>query len=219
MPPTTRAPSTILSRQRMRLSVVSASATASLLLAIGLGTSCRRAPPDGIALVGATLIDGSGGPALPDAAIVVRRGRIESVGRGRVHAAGAHRRGGRRPSLDHPGPDRRPRPCLALGAAALSRLGRDHRARPARGPRGHPSLAQAGQSRQRRRPADLQRGRDDRRPPHHVSRRHRREQARGDARKAVDRRLNDGRGRREGVHPRGPALLQGRGGRGGSPST
>ena len=80
MPPTTRAPSTILSRQRMRLSVVSASATASLLLAIGLGTSCRRAPPDGIALVGATLIDGSGGPALPDAAIVVRRGRIESVG-------------------------------------------------------------------------------------------------------------------------------------------
>jgi imidazolonepropionase-like amidohydrolase len=38
------------------------------------------AAPDGVALVGATLIDGSGGPALPDAAIVVRRGRIESVG-------------------------------------------------------------------------------------------------------------------------------------------
>jgi imidazolonepropionase-like amidohydrolase len=36
--------------------------------------------PDGIALVGATLIDGTGGPPLPDAAIVVRRGRIESIG-------------------------------------------------------------------------------------------------------------------------------------------
>jgi imidazolonepropionase-like amidohydrolase len=64
----------------MRLPSILASATASLLLAIGLGTSCRRAPPDGIALVGATLIDGSGGPALPDAAVVVRRGHIESIG-------------------------------------------------------------------------------------------------------------------------------------------
>jgi imidazolonepropionase-like amidohydrolase len=33
-----------------------------------------------VALVGATLIDGSGGPALPNAAVVVRGGRIESVG-------------------------------------------------------------------------------------------------------------------------------------------
>jgi len=41
---------------------------------------CRASAPDGIALVGATLLDGSGGPALKDAAIVVRRGRIESVG-------------------------------------------------------------------------------------------------------------------------------------------
>jgi imidazolonepropionase-like amidohydrolase len=50
------------------------------ILTLGLLAGCRRAPPDGIALVGATLIDGAGGPALTDAAIVVRRGRIESVG-------------------------------------------------------------------------------------------------------------------------------------------
>ncbi len=53
---------------------------ASLVLALSLVAGCRRAPPDGLALVGGTLIDGSGGPSLPDAAIVVRRGRIESVG-------------------------------------------------------------------------------------------------------------------------------------------
>ncbi len=64
----------------MRLSRCPASATASLLLAIGLLAGCRRETTDGVALVGATLIDGSGGPALPDAAIVVRRGQIESVG-------------------------------------------------------------------------------------------------------------------------------------------
>src|SRR5215210_7347882 len=63
----------------MRLLTLSASATASLLLAFGLVAGCRRATPDGLALLGGTLIDGSGGPALPDAAIVVRRGRIESV--------------------------------------------------------------------------------------------------------------------------------------------
>src|SRR4029450_1283002 len=67
-------------RQRMRLPLVSASATASLLLAIGLGTGCRAAPPGGIALGGVSVIGGSGGPALPDAAVVVRRGRVESVG-------------------------------------------------------------------------------------------------------------------------------------------
>lgn len=50
-------------------------AVAGLLL---LG--CGKAEPDGVALVGATLIDGTGGPALLDAAIVVREGRIESVG-------------------------------------------------------------------------------------------------------------------------------------------
>jgi imidazolonepropionase-like amidohydrolase len=56
------------------------SAIAWLLLAIAALPGCRRTAPDGLALVGATLIDGSGGPPLPDAAIVVRRGRVESVG-------------------------------------------------------------------------------------------------------------------------------------------
>jgi imidazolonepropionase-like amidohydrolase len=41
---------------------------------------CRPSAPDGIALIGATLIDGTGGPPLTDAAIVVREGRIEFVG-------------------------------------------------------------------------------------------------------------------------------------------
>jgi imidazolonepropionase-like amidohydrolase len=41
---------------------------------------CRSREPDGIALLGATLIDGSGGPPLPGSAVVIRRGRIESVG-------------------------------------------------------------------------------------------------------------------------------------------
>ena len=64
----------------MRLTHSLTTALASVLLAAGLLSGCRRRPPDGLALVGATLIDGSGGPALPDAAIVVRRGRIESIG-------------------------------------------------------------------------------------------------------------------------------------------
>ena len=41
---------------------------------------CKATANDGIALIGATLIDGSGGAALADAVVVVRRGRIESVG-------------------------------------------------------------------------------------------------------------------------------------------
>jgi imidazolonepropionase-like amidohydrolase len=52
----------------------------TLMLALGPLTACRRSPPDGVALVGATLFDGSGGPVLPNAVVVVRRGRIESVG-------------------------------------------------------------------------------------------------------------------------------------------
>ena len=42
--------------------------------------ACRSREPDGIALLGATLIDGSGGPPIAASAVVVRRGRIESVG-------------------------------------------------------------------------------------------------------------------------------------------
>jgi imidazolonepropionase-like amidohydrolase len=41
--------------------------------------ACGSKPPTGVALVGATLIDGSGGPARADAVVVVRGGKIESV--------------------------------------------------------------------------------------------------------------------------------------------
>jgi imidazolonepropionase-like amidohydrolase len=51
-----------------------------LALAGTLLLGCKQARHDGVALVGATLIDGSGGPALPDAVVVVRGGRIESIG-------------------------------------------------------------------------------------------------------------------------------------------
>jgi imidazolonepropionase-like amidohydrolase len=47
---------------------------------VGLLLPGCKAAPDGLALVGATLIDGTGGPPLANAAVVVRRGRIESVG-------------------------------------------------------------------------------------------------------------------------------------------
>jgi imidazolonepropionase-like amidohydrolase len=53
---------------------------AAAVVGLGLLLSCRQKPPDGVALLGATVIDGSGGPALSDAVIVVRRGKIESVG-------------------------------------------------------------------------------------------------------------------------------------------
>lgn len=64
----------------MLLTRLAVPAAAWLLSAVWLLAGCHRGAPDGIALLGATVIDGSGGPALPDAAIVVRRGRIESVG-------------------------------------------------------------------------------------------------------------------------------------------
>jgi imidazolonepropionase-like amidohydrolase len=57
-----------------------APAIAALLLAIGSLAACRRSSPDGVALVGATLFDGSGGPLLSNSVVVVRGGRIESVG-------------------------------------------------------------------------------------------------------------------------------------------
>jgi imidazolonepropionase-like amidohydrolase len=66
----------------MRLSTSRSAATRTLPLLLCLLSGCRMEPPDGVALVGATLIDGTGGPALPDAVVVVRRGRIESVGSG-----------------------------------------------------------------------------------------------------------------------------------------
>ncbi|MFL5536724.1 MAG: amidohydrolase family protein, partial [Gemmatimonadales bacterium] len=42
--------------------------------------ACKPGSQDGVALVGATLIDGTGGPPLADAAVLVRRGKIESIG-------------------------------------------------------------------------------------------------------------------------------------------
>ncbi len=50
-----------------------------LALAGLLFLGCTGAASDGIALVGATLIDGTDGPPMRDAVVVVRRGRIESV--------------------------------------------------------------------------------------------------------------------------------------------
>jgi imidazolonepropionase-like amidohydrolase len=41
---------------------------------------CRQPAANGLALVGGTLIDGTGGPSLPNAAIVIRDGLIESIG-------------------------------------------------------------------------------------------------------------------------------------------
>jgi imidazolonepropionase-like amidohydrolase len=49
------------------------------LAAAGLLVLACQQEPDGVALLGATLIDGMGGSALRDAAIVVRRGKVESV--------------------------------------------------------------------------------------------------------------------------------------------
>ncbi len=53
---------------------------AAAALGLSLLLACGQREPDGVALVGATVIDGSGGPALPDAVVVVRGSRIESVG-------------------------------------------------------------------------------------------------------------------------------------------
>jgi imidazolonepropionase-like amidohydrolase len=60
--------------------VIPASWPSRLVVGVLLILGCKPAAPDGIALVGGTLIDGTGGPPLRDAAIVARRGRIESVG-------------------------------------------------------------------------------------------------------------------------------------------
>jgi len=48
------------------------------MLVILLGAACRDRGPEGIALVGGTVLDGSGGPPLHDAVIVVRNGRVET---------------------------------------------------------------------------------------------------------------------------------------------
>jgi imidazolonepropionase-like amidohydrolase len=79
MRPVTHSPS-YTSSSVMPLIRISAHISVALMLALGPLTACRRSPPDGVALVGATLFDGSGGPVLANSVVVVRRGRIESVG-------------------------------------------------------------------------------------------------------------------------------------------
>lgn len=49
---------------------------ASLALA---SFGCRKAPPDGIALIGATVIDGAGGAGKSDMVVIVRRDVIEAI--------------------------------------------------------------------------------------------------------------------------------------------
>jgi imidazolonepropionase-like amidohydrolase len=63
----------------MRIPQFQAIGAGLALLSLCLSTGCREQPPDGTALVGATLIDGSGGPPRTDAVVVIRRGKIESV--------------------------------------------------------------------------------------------------------------------------------------------
>jgi imidazolonepropionase-like amidohydrolase len=55
-----------------------------LVLAGLLLFGCKQGASNDLALVGATLIDGTGGPPLQDAAILIRGGKIEAVG---AHAA------------------------------------------------------------------------------------------------------------------------------------
>jgi imidazolonepropionase-like amidohydrolase len=53
---------------------------AAIAVGLCLLLACRPREPDGVALVGATLIDGTGGPPLEESAVVIRRGHVESVG-------------------------------------------------------------------------------------------------------------------------------------------
>ena len=53
---------------------------AAVSVAAVLLPGCGERAPDGVALVGATLIDGQGGPARPGMVIVVRHGKIAAVG-------------------------------------------------------------------------------------------------------------------------------------------
>ena len=60
--------------------MVRRSCTRLVLIAAVASTGCRDKGPEGIAFVGATLIDGSGGAPLRNSVVVVRGTRIESVG-------------------------------------------------------------------------------------------------------------------------------------------
>lgn len=64
----------------MRILFSRTAGTGLLMASVCLSAGCRKQPPDGTAVVGATLIDGSGGSPLANSVVVVRRGTIESVG-------------------------------------------------------------------------------------------------------------------------------------------
>ncbi len=53
---------------------------ASLALAAVFAAGCGNPAPRPVALLGATIIDGSGGPVLVDGGILIREGRIEAIG-------------------------------------------------------------------------------------------------------------------------------------------
>jgi imidazolonepropionase-like amidohydrolase len=55
-------------------------AVAASCLALAASVAVTRAQPAAIAIVGATVIDGNGGPPLRDAAVIVSGGRISAVG-------------------------------------------------------------------------------------------------------------------------------------------
>ena len=99
-------------------------------------------PPPPHAYTGATLVDGTGAPAVPNAVVVVRDGqdRLRRT-RVRLPLPRGRPRDRREGLLDHPGPRRRTRPLLAdgLGGRTAGRLRRPRdsplrrdRARPAR---------------------------------------------------------------------------------------
>ncbi len=52
---------------------------AFLVLLVSLAGACRDRAPEGIALVGGTVFDGSGGPPLRDAVIIVRGTQVETI--------------------------------------------------------------------------------------------------------------------------------------------
>ena len=53
--------------------------SASLVLVLIAAAGCRDRGPEGIALVGGTVFDGSGGPPLRDAVIIVRGAHVETI--------------------------------------------------------------------------------------------------------------------------------------------
>ena len=98
-------------------------------------------PPPPRALVGATLVDGRGGPVVPDAVVVLRGGRIDCAGtRAAVPRAGGSLGPGRVGPVAESGSRGCPRPLLPDGLGRRSpRQPRPARALSLRRDRGRPS--------------------------------------------------------------------------------